>query len=108
MALSESVPLNQPSRFLRVAVSNNCTNRFYPDAGGGTIYGMSVKTTIYLPEDLKKAVENEARRLGQSEAEVIRHAITQAVARPRPRGGLYQGEPIAETSDELLSGFGER
>lgn len=69
---------------------------------------MSVKTTIYLPEDLKKAVENEARRLGQSEAEVIRHAISKAVARPRPRGGLYQGEPIAANADDLLTGFGER
>lgn len=69
---------------------------------------MSVKTTIYLPEDLKKAVENEARRLGQSEAAVIRHAISKAVGRPRPRGALYQGEPIAEVADDLLDGFGER
>lgn len=69
---------------------------------------MKVKTTVYLPEDLKKAVENEARRLGQSEAEVIRHAISRAVARPRPRGGLYQGESIAEIADDLLDGFGER
>lgn len=57
---------------------------------------------------LKKAVENEARRLGQSEAEVIRHAISQVVGRPRPRGGLYRGDPIAENAEELLSGFGER
>lgn len=76
--------------------------------GSGTIYGMSVKTTIYLPEDLKKAVENEALRLGQSEAEIIRNAISMAVGRPGPRGGLYQGEPIAETADDLLTGFGER
>lgn len=67
-----------------------------------------VLTTIYLPEDLKQAVENEARRLGQSEAEVIRRAITQSVARPRPRGGLYRGEAIAERANELLSGLGER
>jgi metal-responsive CopG/Arc/MetJ family transcriptional regulator len=68
---------------------------------------MSVKTTISLPEDLMEAVENEARRLGQSEAEVIRHAIARGLSRPRPRGGLYEGEPIAGYSDELVSGFGE-
>lgn len=68
---------------------------------------MTRKTTIYLPDDLKKAIEREALRLGQSEAEIIRRAITQAVECPRPRGGLYRGEPIAETADELLSGFGE-
>lgn len=74
----------------------------------GAIYGMLRKTTVYLPEDLKQAVEREARRLGQSEAEVIRGAIAQAVKRPRPHGGLYRGEPIAEAADELLNGFGER
>lgn len=69
---------------------------------------MARKTTIYLPDDLKKAVENEAKRLGESEAEVIRRAITQAVTRPRPRGRLFAGEPIADRADELLEGFGER
>lgn len=69
---------------------------------------MSRKTTIYLPEDLKQAVENEARRLGQSEAEIIRRAIAEAVGRPRPRGGLYHGEAIADRADELLGGFGKR
>lgn len=69
---------------------------------------MSKKTTIYLPDDLKKAVENEARRRSRSEAEVIRRAIADAVSRPRPRGGLYEAEPIAERVDELLDGFGDR
>lgn len=77
-------------------------------ASGGTIHGMTRKTTIYLSEDLKSKVESEARRLGQSEAEVIRQAISRAVDRPRPRGGLYRGEPITERADELLRGFGER
>lgn len=69
---------------------------------------MTRKTTIYLPDELKKAVEHEARRVGKSEAEVIRHAISQAVGRRHPRGGLYEGEPIAARTDELLDGFGER
>lgn len=77
---------------------------------GGTIYGM-VKTTLYLPDELKRAVESEARRRGVSEAEVIRASLQQALAptRPRPRGGIVNGaEPIADRVDELLAeGFGE-
>ncbi len=72
------------------------------------MYGMARKTTIHLPDDLKAAVEREARLRGQSEAEVIRSAITLAVSRPRPRAGFLHGEPIAERVGELLDGFGER
>lgn len=75
---------------------------------GGTIYGMSVKTTIYLPDELKEALEAEARRRGQSEAEVVREAIRALVGRPTPRPGIIEGEPLAARSEELLSGFGER
>ncbi len=70
-----------------------------------------VKTTLYLPAELKAAVEREAKRRGQSEAEVIREAIASAVARqrPLPRGGLFSGEPIADRVEELLAeGFGAR
>ena len=77
-------------------------------AGAGTIYGMPQKTTIYLPDDLKAAVESEARRRGLSEAEVMRQAISGAVSRPRPQPGIIDGEPFAERAEELLSGFGER
>lgn len=66
------------------------------------------KTTIYLPDDLKRAVESEARRLRQSEAEVIRRAIRAGVARPTPTPGLFEGEPFADQADAYLSGFGER
>lgn len=69
---------------------------------------MAQKTTIYLPDDLKASVENEARRRGLSEAEVIRQAVAQAVRRPRPRAGIIDVEPLAERVDELLAGFGER
>lgn len=69
---------------------------------------MSRKTTIYLSDELKEAVEREAQLRGSSEAEVIRQAITAAVARPRPRPGLIEAEPFADRTEQLLSGFGER
>lgn len=69
---------------------------------------MTQKTTIYLPDDLKVAVEREARRRGLSEAEVIRQAISGAVRHPRPRPGIIDGEPIAAHDEESLTGFGER
>lgn len=72
------------------------------------MYGMTRKTTIYLPDDLKAAIEREARRRGCSEASVIRDAVTATVARPRPTSGLIEGDPIAENAEELLAGFGER
>jgi len=67
------------------------------------------KTTVYLPAELKKALSAEARRRGVAEAEVVRAAIADAVARPRPRPGiLASAEPFAARADELLAGFGER
>ena len=69
---------------------------------------MSTKTTIYLSDDLKRAVEREARKLGTSEAEVIRSAISAHVKRPDPQPGLFAAEPMAERADELLAGFGDR
>lgn len=69
---------------------------------------MARKTTVYLPDDLKAAIEREAARSGESEAEVIRRAITKSVSRPRPQGGILDGEPFAAQAEELLVGFGER
>jgi predicted transcriptional regulator len=66
------------------------------------------KTTIYLPEGLKAAVEREARRRGCPEAQVIRDAIAAMVTHPEPTAGFIEEEPIAERADELLGGFGER
>lgn len=81
------------------------TSRF---AIGSTICGMK-KTTIYLPESLKREVEREARRRSCSEAEVIRQAIQDAVARPKPRSGIISGDDsLARNVDEYLKGFGER
>lgn len=68
-----------------------------------------VKTTLYLPDDLKARLEREAGRRGESEAELIRTALRRELdaERPRPRGALFAGsEPIAERVDELLDGFG--
>lgn len=75
---------------------------------GGTICGMNRKTTIYLSDELKEAIEREAQLRGSSEAEVIRQAITAAVVRPRPHPGLIEAKPFADRAEQLLSGFGER
>lgn len=71
------------------------------------------KTTVYLPDDLRDAVKQEAARRNIAEAEVIRDAIRTAVpvSRPRPRGGFIKGDlggSIADNMDEWMKGFGER
>ena len=71
------------------------------------------KTTVYLPDELKQAVERLAATSGRSEAEVIREAIaalTTASERPRPRGGLFtSGDPsLSEETEEALRDFGQR
>jgi hypothetical protein len=66
------------------------------------------KTTVYLPDDLKSALEREATLRGVSEAELIRAALADAVRRPRPLPGLFRSEPFADRADDLLPGFGER
>ncbi len=71
------------------------------------------KTTIYLPADLKRAVEEAAAARGCSEAEIIREALAAATRRvraPRPRTPLFEsGDPdLAEQVDRALRGFGER
>jgi len=72
------------------------------------------KTTIYLPDDLKKKIEQAAKQDGTSAADVIRNSVASALdARlaPAPRIPLVDyglGAPdIAERVDELLGdGFG--
>ena len=77
-------------------------------ASGVTIYSM-MKTTVYLPESLKKDIERQARQRSCSEAEVIRQAIQESVSRPKPRPGIIPGDSTwAEDIDDLLEGFGER
>ena len=72
-----------------------------------------MKTTVYLPDELKLEVARVARSEGISEAEVIRRAVeswTARIPRQRPRGGLlHLGDPtLAERVDEVLAeGFGD-
>ena len=76
------------------------------DSTYGTMYGVH-RTTIYLPEDLKERLAQEARRRGVTEAQVIREALAAALARPRPRGGLLACGDIVARRDDPLEGFGE-
>lgn len=69
---------------------------------------MTIKTTVYLPDELKEALQTEARRRGKPEAELIRQAIAAFITRPRPQPAIVEGEPMAEHSSDLLAGFGEK
>lgn len=69
---------------------------------------MTTKTTLYLPDDLKVEIQREARRRATSEAEVIRSALRAGLARPKPRGAVFDAPPFADRVDELLEGFGQR
>lgn len=71
------------------------------------------KTTVYLPDDLKAALERAALARGRSEADLIHEAVrdmTRDAEPPKPRLPLFRsGDPtLAERVDEELSGFGER
>lgn len=72
-----------------------------------------VKTTVYLPDDLKEALDRLAAASGRSEADLIREAIgalARTAPRPRPRGALFAGDgpSLAERDEEALPGFGDR
>jgi len=72
------------------------------------MYGV-VKTTVYLPEDLKRALERAASSTGRSEADLIREGIASVVAQqvPKPRAPLFSHGNLAGRVDELLAeGFG--
>lgn len=71
------------------------------------------KTTVYLPDDLKAALERAAVARGRSEAELIRQAVrelTRELEPPRPRLPLFDGgdSTLAERiEEELAEGFGD-
>ena len=78
----------------------------------GMMYGM-LKTTVYLPQELKRALAELAVRRGQSEADLVREALAALTASegpPAPRLPLFRsGKPsLAEQVDERLTGFGRR
>jgi len=71
------------------------------------------RTTVYLPDELKRAIERGARGEAQSEASFIRRALERAVGAakpPAPRLPLFSSRAprLAERVDEALRGFGER
>ena len=78
----------------------------------GTMGGME-KTTVYLTDEMKRALRRAARSTGRSEADLIREGIGLVTGTHRiaePRLPLFEsGQPdLAERVDELLGGFGER
>ena len=78
----------------------------------GTVYGMQ-KTTMYISDDLKLAVEQAADERRCSEAELIREALRilpQKMSPPRPRLPLFKSgkRRLAERVDAALAGFGQR
>lgn len=82
-----------------------------PSPAYGTMYGMK-RTTVYLPDELKAALERTAAAQGTTEAQVVRTAlesVTEAQVYPAPRLPLFEsGDPtLAERVDEeLAAGFG--
>ena len=71
------------------------------------------RTTVYLPESLKAALERTAEAEQRSEADLIREGVALVIERHAVRDlrlPLFRsGQPdLAEHVDEALEGFGER
>ena len=71
------------------------------------------KTTVYLPRELKQALNRLARQRRRSEAELLREAVSRLTGEaeaPAPRLPLFRakGRSIAEDIDRALTGFGAR
>ena len=71
------------------------------------------KTTVYLTEAQKRALEHAARTAGRSEADLIREGVELITARHRTAElvlPLFASDQpdLAEHVDEALEGFGER
>jgi hypothetical protein len=75
------------------------------------MYGME-KTTVYLTDEQKRALERAAKAEGRSEADLIREGVDTVTARHRmvePTLPLFDSGTgdLASRVDELLEGFGE-
>ena len=74
--------------------------------------GDMYKMTVYLTEELKKALHQRAQAKRCSESELIREAVRLLVARTaaaKPRALFASNNPgLAERVNEELVGFGER
>ena len=73
------------------------------------------KTSIYIPDDVDRALTRRAAAERTSKAELIRQALSQAAspalrARPRARGVFDGPSDLASEADRHLheSGFGEQ
>ncbi len=74
-----------------------------------------VKTSVYLPDELKGRLAQASQVSGESEAHIIRSALEQWLAQllPRPRsqllGSIRFGDPdLPGKVDEILAeGFGQ-
>ena len=71
------------------------------------------RTTVYLTEAQKRALERAAKASGRSEAELIREGVDVVTSRVRvaePVLPLFDSglTDLAEHVDEALEGFGER
>ncbi len=71
------------------------------------------KTTVYLPDELKAALERLAVETGRTEADLIREGIGLAVQQRTPPmptiGILVSSDPnFARCADDHLAGFGRQ
>jgi Ribbon-helix-helix protein, copG family len=71
------------------------------------------KTTVYLTEAQKRALEHAARTAGRSEADLIREGVDLITARHATAElalPLFSSDQpnLAEHVDDALQGFGER
>jgi Ribbon-helix-helix protein, copG family len=70
------------------------------------------RSTVYLPDELKAALQRASTATGRSEAELIREGVRRVTTEvaPAPRVGVFDsGTPdLAENADAYLDGFGER
>lgn len=70
------------------------------------------KTTVYLTEPQKRALERAARAAGRSEADLIREGVDLVTARSRSAElvlPLFSSDQpdLAERVDDALTGFGD-
>jgi hypothetical protein len=77
----------------------------------GNVHGMR-KTTIYLPDELKRDVERLAAQRGVTETELVREALralTAASLPPKPRLPLFESDQpvLTEDIDRAPEGFGQ-